>query len=98
MTRRHRPQSVDAPAVVERTRPDAEQLDILLVLQRREQRRLALPAGERRQVAPADPGVVDQRRGLGRAPVAPDQTLGPEQAVHGGGEGWDLLGAVFLRE
>src|SRR5687768_18328055 len=98
MTRRHRPQSVDAPAVVERTRPDAEQLYILLVLQRRELRRLALPAGERRQVAQADPGVVDQRRYLGRAPVAPDQTIGPEQVVHGRGVGGDLPGAVFLRE
>src|SRR6059036_3768952 len=72
-------ESIDAAPVEERRRALPHELNLLLVLQRREQRGDPLGTGERRQAAAA---VVDELRRLRQVATAPDQPLGPQQVVH----------------
>src|SRR5207249_140235 len=75
-------ESIDAAPVEERRRALPHELNLLLVLQRREQRGDPLGTGERRQAAAADAAVVDELRRLRQVATAPDQPLGPQQVVH----------------
>src|ERR1043166_5360535 len=60
----------------------AHELDLLLVLQGRDQRGQSLRTCERRQTTAANTAVIDKPSRRHRAAPTAQQTFGPEQVVH----------------